>query len=120
MSYDHVQYIWKVVQDHIFTLEKELESYDTSNELYGRKRKKVWIFEKSTLRIGLTYAPKRAVFWLKTFFERLLENFLRAFEKQFTRKTCIFEAYLNPFLRVDFSKIQTFLRFLPYNSFDIS
>ena len=61
-SYDHVQFIWKIVQDYIFTLKKELESYDTSNELYGRKRKKVWIFEKSTLRTELTHAPKRAVF----------------------------------------------------------
>ena len=73
-SYDHVQYIWKVVQDHIFTLEKELESYDTSNELYGRKRKKVWIFEKSTLRIGLRHASKMHVFRVK-FFPNALEKF---------------------------------------------
>ena len=51
--YDHVQYIWKVVQDHIFTLENKLESYGKANRLYDRKRTKVWIFEKFTLRIGL-------------------------------------------------------------------
>ena len=31
---------------------------------------------------------------------RRVENFLGAFEKTFTRKTCIFEAYVNPYLRV--------------------
>merc|ERR1712035_199460 len=66
-SYDHVQNIWEVVQDHIFTLKKELESYDTSNELYGRKRKKTWIFEKSTLRIELRHASKMHVFEVKIF-----------------------------------------------------
>ena len=35
------------------------------------------IFEKSTLRTGLTHASKRAVFLLKTCFKRLLETFLR-------------------------------------------
>ena len=49
---------------------------------------------------------------------RRAENFLKAFEKHFTRKTCIFEAYVNPIsLRVNFSKIQIFWRFLTYNSF---
>ena len=28
-SYDHVQYISKVVQDHILTLDKTLDSFDT-------------------------------------------------------------------------------------------
>ena len=48
---------------------KKLESYHTSNELYGRKRKKVWIFEKSTLRIGLRHAWKIHVFEVKIFFK---------------------------------------------------
>ena len=73
-----MQYIWKVVQDHIFTIEKELESYGISNELYERKRKRVWIFEKSTLRIGLRYASQMHVFEVKLFFfQMLLKNFPR-------------------------------------------
>ena len=51
---------------------------------------------------------------------RRLENFLRVFEKKFTLKIGIFEPYTNRILRVDFSKIQTFVRFLPYNLFDVS
>ena len=41
------------IKDHIFTLEKKSESYDTPNKLYGRKRNKSLDFEKFTLRIGL-------------------------------------------------------------------
>ena len=51
---------------------------------------------------------------------RRLENFLRPFEKKFTLKIGIFEPYTNRILRVGFSKIQTFVRFLPYNLFDVS
>ena len=51
---------------------------------------------------------------------RRVENFLRLFEKKFTSKIGIFEPYTNRILRVDFSKIQTFVRFLPYNLFDVS
>ena len=55
-------------------LKKELESYDTSNELYGRKYKKVRIFEKPTFRIGLTHAPKMQVFRMN-FKEKTLKTF---------------------------------------------
>ena len=48
------------------------------------------------------------------------ENFLRLFEKKITSKIGIFEPYTNRMLRVDFSKIQTFVSFLPYNLFDVS
>ena len=51
---------------------------------------------------------------------RRLENFLRPFEKNFTLKIGIFEPYTNRILRVGFSKIQTFVRFLPYNLFDVA
>ena len=34
--------------------------YDTSNELYARKLKKVWIFHKYILRIGLTDKDARS------------------------------------------------------------
>ena len=51
---------------------------------------------------------------------RRVENFLSAFEKKITSKIGIFEAYTNPIMRVDSSKIQTFLLFLPYNLFDVS
>ena len=51
---------------------------------------------------------------------RRLENFLRPFEKNFTLKIGIFEPYTNRILRVAFSKIHTFVRFLPYNLFDVS
>ena len=41
-------------------------------------------------------------------------------KKSFGPKTYLFVAYVKPILRVDFSKIQTFVRFLPYNLFDVS
>ena len=56
--------------------QKKLGSYDTSNRLYGRKRTKVWIFEKSTLKIRLVYGSKIPIFEVN-FFQRVLKNFLR-------------------------------------------
>ena len=55
---------------------------------------------------------------------RRLENFLRAFEKKFRLQKM---AFLNhspvlhqPDSESEFFKIQTFVRFLPYNLFDVS
>ena len=55
---------------------------------------------------------------------RRVENFLRAFQKKFSviKQPFLKHSHIaiGSILRVDFSKIQTFLRFLPYNSFDVS
>ena len=52
---------------------------------------------------------------------RRVENFLQDFEKHFTRKTCIFEHVSTQSAWEWISqKIQIFLRFLTYNSFDVS
>ena len=75
VSYDHVQYIWKVVQDHILTLKNKLESYDTSNELYGRKRKKFGFLKNPLSELGWDMLQKSMFFeWI--FFQMLLKNFL--------------------------------------------
>ena len=55
---------------------KKLGSYDMSNRLYGRKRTKVWTFENPLSESGCRNTWETPFFWLKTFFQRLLENFL--------------------------------------------
>ena len=47
-----------------------------SNRLYGRKRTKVWTFENPLSESGCRNTWETPFFWLKTFFQRLLENFL--------------------------------------------
>ena len=46
---------------------KKLEPCDTSNGLYGGKRKQVWIFEKCIPMIELLYCSKIHVFDVKIF-----------------------------------------------------
>ena len=60
-------------------LVKKSESYDTPNRLYVRKRSKSSDFENSLSESGWWSTEicfKKATFLLKTFFQRLLENFL--------------------------------------------
>ena len=51
-SYDHVQYIWKVVQDHIFTLEKNHSHTILQTNYMARNLTKVWILKNSLSESG--------------------------------------------------------------------
>ena len=80
--YEHVKGTWKVHLSYLFTPVKKSRTHDTPITLHARKSKNFDILKKNEGEnlVGIFWQPP--IFWVETYFQLLLENFL------LTLRTC--------------------------------